>query len=260
VDVAESIELLVTVKAYPSISKRYKEAVCAAGIRTDTDVPQWVRLYPVQFRDLAFTRRFKKYDVVRVEVSPASDGRPESVKPNCDTLTQLRWVNSKRKWAERRQYVEPLVSGSMCEILERQRADKTSLGVFRPAEVVDFVIEDVDPSRGEDQQGIADQPSLLLPDKSSLEELPVRFKYHYRCSHEGCSGHTQTIVDWELAESYRSWRRRYRDEALLRSKLRERWFDVVCGPDRDTALFVGNQFRNPRGFLVLGVFWPPRGG
>jgi hypothetical protein len=46
----ESMRLLVTVKAYPQPSKRYGETVCVAGVRIDTDIPSWVRLYPVAYR------------------------------------------------------------------------------------------------------------------------------------------------------------------------------------------------------------------
>jgi hypothetical protein len=41
-------------------------------------------------------------------------------------------------------------------------------------------------------------------------------------------------------------------------KIKDKWFGKMCSARRDTAFFVGNQFRNPDGFLVLGVFWPPR--
>ena len=45
----------------------------------------------------------------------------------------------------------------------------------------------------------------------------------------------------------------------MRRLLRDKFLDQLCGEDRDTYFFVGNQFRHPRGFLVLGVFWPPSG-
>ena len=54
------VRLMVTVKAYPNISQRHGEVVCVAGIRTDQAQPAWVRLWPVQFRDLAFADRFEK--------------------------------------------------------------------------------------------------------------------------------------------------------------------------------------------------------
>lgn len=36
--------VLITVKTYPTLSKKYGETVCTAGIRPDGS---WVRIYPV---------------------------------------------------------------------------------------------------------------------------------------------------------------------------------------------------------------------
>ena len=41
--------LLVTVKTYPTLSTKYGETVCTAGVREDGS---WVRLYPVPFRSV----------------------------------------------------------------------------------------------------------------------------------------------------------------------------------------------------------------
>jgi uncharacterized protein YPO0396 len=72
-------------------------------------------------------------------------------------------------------------------------------------------------------------------------------------------GHGQTIVDWEIAQLYRTLRDRGDAEADVLRKIKDKWLGRMCSANRDTAFFVGNQFRNPDGFLVLGVFWPPRG-
>ena len=42
-------EILITVKTYPTLSKKYHELVCTAGVNTEGE---WRRLYPVQFRQL----------------------------------------------------------------------------------------------------------------------------------------------------------------------------------------------------------------
>ena len=147
----------------------------------------------------------------------------------------------------------------MCQLRELQRVDGRSLGIFRPAEVLDFTWQQVANDWDDHQQAIADQPSLFLPGKTSLEKIPYRFRYHYRCADPSCGSHKQTIIDWELAESYRSWRTEYANEQMLLEKIRERWLHTMCGPEKDTAFIVGNQYRNHDGLLVLGVFWPPRG-
>jgi hypothetical protein len=255
----ETIELLVTVKAYPALSAKYGEAECIAGVQVDAPQPQWVRLFPIPFRDLPFSQRFRKYQMIRLEVEPhGTDTRPESYRPNVESLTcgeRLDTQKTDKKWERRRAYVEPLEVESMCELARRQRIDGTSLGLFRPSVVEDLTVEpdsgDWDPAK----KVIADQPSLLFPGKKGLEKIPYRFRYRYRCSDAQCKGHHQSIVDWELAQAFRSWD--YPEEERL-LKIKERWLEKMFGPDRDTRLFVGNQLQHPEAFLVLGVFWPPK--
>src|SRR5258708_24320388 len=80
------LRLLVTVKAYPSVSTKYNELVCCAGITEDR---QWVRLYPVPYRDLPNHTQFQKYDIVEVTCDRREahkDNRPESWCPRLDTM------------------------------------------------------------------------------------------------------------------------------------------------------------------------------
>lgn len=251
------IELLVTVKSYPLLSNRYGEAVCVAGIRTDTPEPEWVRLFPVQFRDLPFARRFKKYQVVALDATKHStDQRPETVRPDRDTLRPGAMIDTKDGWQRRRELVDPLLIESMCKLKSLQAKHGTSLGAFRPGEVLDLIIEDGVGEWAENKAALAAQPTLDFQTKVELEKIPLSFKYRYRCSTAGCKGHTQSMIDWEIAQSYRAWRENY-DESTLREKLREKFLDTMCAPSKDTIFFAGNQHLRPKGFMVLGVFWPP---
>jgi hypothetical protein len=257
--VSERISMLVTVKAYPAISQTYGEVVCVAGIRTDTPAPEWVRLYPVAFRDLPFAQRFKKYQLISLEASKhGGDKRPETFRPNLDTLEVGEVLGTRQGWAKRLPFVEPLVVESMCEVRRHQETDGMSLAAFRPDEVLDFVVDSDVEEWGDAKTGIASQPSLFFPTRKGLEQIPFRFRYRYRCSTPGCKTHTQSMIDWELAESFRSWRERY-DEPTLLKHLRKKFLEDMCGPGKDTIFFVGNQHQHPTAFLVLGVFWPPRG-
>ena len=79
--------MLVTVKAYPAIGKKSGEAVCVAGVRLDADTPEWIRLFPVGFRDLPADKKFHKYQVVRLKVTRStSDRRPESRTPDLHSM------------------------------------------------------------------------------------------------------------------------------------------------------------------------------
>ncbi len=253
---SETIRLVVTVKAYPTASVKYGEAVCVAGIRTDTDRPQWVRLYPVDFRDLPFDRQFKKWSEIEVAVSPSSDTRPESVRPDTTTIRILRELSTANAWAERWPIVEPLLVESMCAAREAQRDDGTSLAAFRPQQVDDVVVEAEPDDWTPQQLASLNQLSLFAQDRRTLEKVPWRWKYTYSCG-GSCNGHEQTIIDWEIAQAWRSWKRQYGSEEAA-NRVREKWLNELAGPAKDTVFFVGNQRLHHESFLVLGVFWPPR--
>jgi hypothetical protein len=263
----ETIEYLPVVKAYPALSKTYGEVSCVAGIRIDgTTGPEWIRLYPVPFRALEDTQQFAKYQPMRVQVSAhRGDRRRETRRPNRDSIELLGPpLSSGNAWEQRRRFVEPLMLPSMCEILRRQRADGLSLGVFRPKRVLDLVIEKADANQEKQQiaRAWAAQPSLLdglAGDEKAhqlreLEQIPWKFKYRYECEDADCGGHKQSIIDWEIAATFRHARRR----SDWRERVKARWLGELCGPGRDTAFFVGNMHQHPGSFLVLGVWWPQR--
>lgn len=251
----QRVRFLPLVKAYPTPSERYGEAVCVAGARLDLAEPHWMRLYPVLFRDLPDDQRFPKYDIVELDVLPHSDWRPESHRPVAESIRRLGRLGTNDAWRERRSIVEPMLIESMCELTKRSELDKTSLGAFRPHEVTDVVAT---PEAGEwtdDQLASLSRLSLFAQGRKPLRKVPWRFRYHYRCG-SGCNGHQQTIIDWEVYANYFKARRGHSDNDAV-ALVRERWLHTLCGPDRDTVFFVGNQKEAPKGFLVLGVFWPP---
>lgn len=247
----------MTVKAYPEISKRHGEVVCVAGVRTDEQPYQWVRLWPIKdFRDLPVTQAFRKYQFIDLD-APTSrrDPRPESRAPNLDSIVNGDFLPSDRDWAARRPFVEPLIGESMCAIQRQHAVDGTSLGAFRPAAVHDVEITENDPW-SQEQRNALSQLSLLAADQAELEWVPYRFRYRYTCGDPDCNGHRQMIIDWEIKQAYRRWSRQYPRD--WQARIRHKWLDEMCAADRDTAFFVGNQFGAPLAFLVLGVWWPPK--
>src|SRR6056297_1511649 len=96
--------ILITVKTYPTLSKKYGETVCTAGIREDGS---WVRLYPVPFRRLEDTEQYRKYDWIELGlVRQTSDCRPESHRPHDPkAMPVVGHIGTDDKWRERRQLV-----------------------------------------------------------------------------------------------------------------------------------------------------------
>jgi hypothetical protein len=259
----QRIRVLVTFKAYPRLSQKFGEVVCVAGVRVDTGVPRWIRLFPVGFRDLLFSDQFHKYQFIEISVKrPPSDVRPESFTPLIDSLIVGETLDTKRQWAKRRELIQPLIVPSMCWLQREQATSGRSLGVFRPLEVFDLTIESIDPAElsraALEAEAHAAQGRLFGPGRTALEPAGYRFRYQYRCRDSNCRGHDQSFIDWEVIQAARKWQAIYRTEAELIEKLRERFLIQMFSSERDTMFFVGNQHLAPKSFLVLGVFWPPK--
>ncbi len=54
----ETLKILITVKTQPIPSAKYDELVCTAGVTAAGD---FVRLYPIDFRDLPYGQQYKKW-------------------------------------------------------------------------------------------------------------------------------------------------------------------------------------------------------
>src|SRR6185369_2487535 len=93
--------VLITVKTYPTLSRKYGETVCTAGVREDGS---WVRMYPVPFRRLEDVEQYKKYDRVECRLMRnSSDPRPETFRPIEESeLVPVGHISTERNWSERR--------------------------------------------------------------------------------------------------------------------------------------------------------------
>jgi len=162
---AQRIRVMITVKAYPTVSRQYHETVCVAGIRVDTARPEHVRLFPVPFRDMEEARQFHKYDLVEVDVTGhARDDRPESRRPDLSTLRVVGHVPSDGGWEQRAQWVRPLVAQSLCQIKRDQQGNGTSLGVFRPGRITAFKLVKAE-ERSDWQEMMASQMNIFDPER-----------------------------------------------------------------------------------------------
>lgn len=248
--------VLITVKAYPNPSKKYGETVCCAGI--DLDTLEWVRLYPIPFRDLDSSQRFQKYTVVQVKCWKAHDDhRVESYKIDSDSIQKLSYLDTKQKWQARKKIVLPSVSPSFCDILE-ETVKKKSLGTFKPSNVNFSWKKSTLENEGKRQACYA-QLSFFDTKKKAIEQIPFDFYYHFKCYNTpDCPGHQLPIVDWEIGQAYRNWRYKYKPQSYLLQKIKQRWLGLMCSEKNDVYFYVGNMKRFRDHFMVLGVFYPQK--
>ncbi|MEO0770971.1 MAG: hypothetical protein AAFY72_16375, partial [Cyanobacteria bacterium J06649_4] len=127
-------KILIATKTYPSISRKYKETVCTAGILLDDDEKpiQWIRIYPVRFRSLEFDKRYKKWSIVSAEIERNDkDYREESYRISDASIKVIREIGCDNHWQERKSFILPLQFSSIADI----KAQKKSLGLIKPKSI-----------------------------------------------------------------------------------------------------------------------------
>jgi hypothetical protein len=101
----ERKRIYITVKTYPTLSEKYDELVCTAGICEDGS---WIWLYPLPFRKLDNEQKYRKYQWIEADVERnTSDFRPESYKVlNINNIKVFSSKSTKIDWEERKRTAE----------------------------------------------------------------------------------------------------------------------------------------------------------
>jgi hypothetical protein len=245
--------VLITVRTYPVPSHKGIEVSCTAGI---TDEGKWIRLFPVPYRFLDADKRFQKYQWIKVSTIKAqNDRRPESFKLNVDSIEIGESVSASNGWRDRRGFIGPLIQESLCQIqMARNSAGYPTLGIFRP-KIKRLLIEATDVEWTPQQLSDLKQRLLFNENPSqTLEKIPFNFRYEFSCSHMGCPGHSLSCMDWEMGQSYRSWKRKYGDdwEAAFRNRYEQEMISKY-----DTHFYVGTIHQYPNAWIIVGLFYPP---
>lgn len=259
----EKLRVLITIKTYPIPSAMYDELVCTAGV---TEAGEFIRLYPVNFRELEYAKKYKKYQWMEVlaERHKGRDVRKESYRPDTRSIKMLGEAiptESSGTWDRRAQYVLARKSESMEHLYEQQQRDRTSLGIFKPAKVHDLIFKP-DAKEWKPEFLAELQQQRLWDDRSTTRQpprkVPWKFQYKFECSDQRCNGnHCMMIEDWELGALY--WREIDKgaspEEAA--QSVRYKFLDQICSPDRDTHFFVGTVLAHGT-WVIVGTFWPKR--
>jgi hypothetical protein len=259
--------VLITVKTYPTLSNKYDEVVCTAGLREDGT---WVRIYPIPFRKLIDLEQYKKFDIVEVElVRNPSDPRPESHRIRSE-IKVIDHINTSNEWYTRRKIVleKNYIYKDFAKLIEDNKSDKNiSLATFKPTEILDMeVVEDSrewDAERLEKINLRAKQHNLFENNDKVFKvvhKLPYKFKYVF----SDISGQERklTINDWELGALFWKEKKRLGNEKKAIESIKRKYLvDLV--EKRDIHLFVGttqswDSMNAPNPFIIIGVFSPPR--
>lgn len=255
--------ILITVKTYPTLSQKYGETVCTAGVREDGS---WVRLYPVPFRRLGAAERYHKFDWVECDLLKRDkDPRPESYCPvDSKQLVRLDHMGTEGQWRERRNLL--LNTGSvftrLSEVIDGAKSNTMSLATFKPTEILEFHCEEEDrewdPEKVARMRKEALQGELFPEDEwrrtfKLIPKLPYRFSYRFRDA-DGTESKLM-ILDWEIGALYWNCVKDH-NEAQALEKVREKYFGEFLKKDLHFFLGTTQQFHSyaPNPWLIIGVF------
>jgi len=224
--------VLITVKTYPTLSRKYGETVCTAGIREDGT---WMRIYPVPFRRLEDAEQYSKFDWVEANfVTSRSDPRPETHHPsNYDELVPVAHVGTDDNWRERRALLlkRATVYDRLEPLMAAAKANTLSLAVFKPTRLRGFIWEgderEWNPSKVAQMREQTKQEELFAEDGwrrtfSLIPKLPYAFSYQF----EDADGRKSTlqVLDWECGQLYWNCLRRCAgDEETALQKVRAKY-------------------------------------
>jgi hypothetical protein len=257
----ETLRLLVTIKTYPIPSAKYDELVCTAGV---TERGDFIRLYPINFRELDYAHRYKKYQWMEVmaEKHTGRDVRKESYRPDSASI-RMRGEplgTDSGLWTTRAQYALARKSESMEDLHDKQKADRTSLGVFKPRCVNDLVITPDSPDWKPSFKAKLQQERLWDDRKATRQpprKMPWKFQYDFECEGNRCKGHRMMIEDWEVGALYWNAVEKSATPDEAAKAVKHKFLDELCSPQRDTHFFTGTVLEFGT-WVIVGVFWPKK--
>lgn len=262
-------KVLITVKTYPTISGKYDELVCTAGFTEDGN---WVRIYPVPFRKKSYEEQYRKYEWIEIDlVKNQSDFRPESYRPySIDSeIKIIEHLDTKNNWAKRKEIVLKKVYTNLTKLIKeaKNKTILTSLAVFKPTKIKDFIIKKVD--REWDKKKInkllasRGQGNLFEHPEDPLEVVnKLPYKFTYLLEDEEGKESRMMIEDWEIGALY--WRQlaKYEgNEQKAVDDVKKKYFDDFA-KTKDLHLFLGtsqlHHFVSHNPFMIIGTFHPKK--
>lgn len=237
----ERSEAIVIVKAAPQIGAKSGEIVCCAGVDANKN---WVRLFPVSFRQLDKQRKFNRWDKISYSWrKPKDDKRIESRRVDHESIEIVGSLPRK----EHSKFLSSLIVTSV----DKEYSEGRTLALLKP-EIIDFFYikkseEDIreEVTRFE----IAQQQQDLFAENTikRYQACPYTFKYRYLTSDGLREG---TCQDWEIPTTYLKWSKLYGEAETLEKMVHIFGKDY---PRKGLVFAMGTHSQYPGTWLINGV-------
>lgn len=255
-------KILIAVKTYPTLSSKYEESVCTAGF---TEEGNFIRIYPIPFRNLPYSSQYKKYDWIEIDLKKnVSDYRPESFQPiKLDTeIKIIGHLDTSSNWLKRKDVVLKNVRNDVTSLIADARDKKkyTSLAVFKPKDIIDFAATSCSREWDAKKTKILEQQNLFEIRGKIIRKLPCKFLFKFTDVNDRICN--MMIEDWEIGQLF--WKyleKRGDDEIMAVDDVRTKYFTDLA-KTKDVYFFLGTTrehhltSKNP--FMIIGLFYPKK--
>lgn len=264
-------KVLISVKTYPSLSRKYDELICTAGVRQDGS---WVRLYPIPFRKMGYDKQYRKYEWLEVDlVRNEKDFRPETFRiRNVESIKRIGEIPTDKDgtWAQRRDMLLRKVYDSKEQLIKDAYNPEIyrSLAMFKPTRITNFIIKEAESREWNKETLEYIEAKLHQIDLFSgvpeifkvVKKLPFTFYYEFLDS-EGKKS-TLQIIDWEIGALYWNCIKRFTgdEKEACECVKKKYWTDFALTKDIYLILGTTKEYhakRAPNPFVIIGVF-PPK--
>jgi hypothetical protein len=228
----------------------------------------WIRIYPIQFRKKAYSQQYSKYEWIELDlVKNTSDFRPESYRPVTHDTSIIKIGEIKPdgdSWSERRKFVLNKVYTNLSTLISEAKNKEicTSLAVFKPSKVIDFIYE-VEKERNWSADKLAQfmQLNLFESEKNNnfqvVRKLPYKFSYKFEDDEGKIS--KLMIEDWETGQLFWNSLRKHENEIKACEDVRKKYFDDFA-KTIDLHFFLGttqlHHYTSKNPFIIIGTFHP----
>ncbi len=250
-------DFLILAKTYPLPSSKYRETTCVAAVTRQNELR---RIYPVPFRFLDGSKRFRKWEWIRASVTEtATDSRPESRRMDRDSIQRLgEAVGTDQGWARRWPWISPHVVTSAAALEERRQDQGNTIGILRVSRILALEVEPAREDWTDEERTKLGQKGLFDSEETRnqplLRKVPYEFRLRYEIDTPSCTEvNRHLITDWELAALYFNCVRSHGAlwELPFRGKIEKELAET------DLHLLMGTVHRFPNVWIAASLIYPP---
>ncbi|WP_430453675.1 hypothetical protein [Rhodopirellula europaea] len=232
------------------MSKKYTETVCTGGVQP---TGEFVRLYPIPFRFLPTEMRYKRWDIIEVDVYKSSkDPRPESwhLVPGSPIDVIEHVASERRRW----EWMHPTVFESR-QTMEEMELTNGCVQI----EPLEFFHKTDDKEWSESQKAVIRQGDLFATEdemRAIGERVPYQFRLRFREVSTGIVDERKVLA-WSYYTGYLRLHSSGKSKLDALDVVTERVKASIFNPKRAVYAIFGTHSRFGH-WMISGLYHVPK--